>query len=494
MRFSFGGNTLPVQEPPGAAAHPAGTRSLSLSSQSMLYHDSLFDLSGFRPLELPPEADPAEVFSVLQKRNVRTLRLLFLDVHGAIKHLDVPARRFGEALAGEIMFDGSSIAGFARIEESDMLLKPDPATLRLLPWGGADSLTAVAVCDIHRVEGVPFEGDPRYALKRVLQEVREMGYESRIGVEAKFFLFRRTPEGLPTTIPHDLGEYFDPCPPDLAEPVRRDMVRVLEALGFEIEAAHPEVAPGQHEIDFRYDDALATADRVALFKLAIRYVAHRHNLHASFMPKPIRELNGSGMHVHQSLVREGENAFFDAEADKGLSQVMRFYIGGLLRHARGICAVTNPVINSFKRLVPGHEAPINVAWALQNRSAMIRVPGARGRGTRLELRMPDPAANPYLAIAVQIAAGIDGIRNEIEPGEPINKDIWAMSPRERQRLKIDVLPRYLGEALDVMENSRVARTAIGEHIYAFFVQSKRQEWLDYIAEVHPWEVERYLRM
>jgi glutamine synthetase len=460
----------------------------------MLHETSLFDLSGFQPLDLEPDAGTVRVLEHLKEREVRTLRLLFTDVNGALKQLEVPARRFEAAMNGEIMFDGSSVAGFARIEESDMLLHPDPATLRLLPWGYPENRTAVVVCDVYRAPDHPFEGDPRGALKRVLAEVREMGYGSQVGIEAKFFLFRRTPDGQPTTIPHDMGEYFDTCPPDLAQPVRHDMVKVLEALGFEVEAAHPEIAPGQHEIDFRYDDALVTADRMAIFKMVVRYVAHRHDLHASFMPKPIRALNGSGMHVHQSLVRDGQNVFFDEEAHQGLSQVMRFYIGGLLRHARGMCAITNPLINSYKRLVPGHEAPINVAWALQNRSTMIRVPVARGEGTRLELRMPDPAANPYLALAVQIAAGLDGIRNETEPGEPTNKDLWSVSARERQRLRIEVLPRYLGEALDVLETSRVVRSAVGEHVYAYFLQTKRQEWLDYIAEVHPWEVERYLKV
>jgi glutamine synthetase len=452
----------------------------------------LFDVSAFPALDLPGNADERQLHELLRRHDVHYLRLQFTDVPGRAKHIEVPARQFEKALAGDIRFDGSSIAGFARIEESDMLLEPDPSTLRLLPWGDPQRRTAVAVCDVLRSDGSPFDGDPRGALKRVLTELKQQGYASRVGVEAKFFLLRTGREGEPATVPHDRGGYFDPSPADLGAAARRDMVEVLDALGFQVEAAHHEIAPGQHEIDFRYDDALATADRLSLFKTVVRFVAHRHGLFACFMPKPLNGINGSGMHVHQSLERNGRNAFSDPEGRHGLSEVMRLYVGGLLRHARGMCAITNPLVNSFKRLVPGYEAPVHVSWALQNRTALIRVPAPREEGTRLELRMPDPAANPYLALAVQIAAGMDGIREQLDPGEPINKDIWAMGERERSRLRIERLPRHLGEALDVLEEDRVARNALGEHIYGYILQTKRDEWREYIAQVHAWEVERYL--
>jgi glutamine synthetase len=460
----------------------------------MIIEHSLFDLSAHPRLDMPHGAGPEALRDLLRDHGVRFLRLLFTDVLGATKYLEVTEREFDGALAGESMFDGSAVAGFARLEESDMQLRPDPATLRLLPWGGPANRTASLVCDVYRTDGDPFEGDPRGALKRVLHEVDELGFAAKVGIEAKFFLFRRSATGEAVVQPHDSAGYLDPAPADLGVAARRDMVNVLDALGFDVLASHHEIAPGQHEIDFRFDDALATADKLVLFKSVVRQVAHRHGLHATFMPKPMQGINGSGLHFHQSLRAEDSNAFSDPEATQGLSEIMRFYIGGLLKHARGFCAITNPLVNSYKRLVPGYEAPLHVAWALQNRSALIRVPAPRGEATRLELRLPDPAANAYLALAVQLAAGIDGIRNRLEPGEPIHQDIAAMSARERQRLKIARLPRSLVEALDLLEEDRVVRAALGEHIYGYFVQSKRREWRDYTDRVHPWEVEHYLNL
>jgi glutamine synthetase len=452
------------------------------------------DASAFPQIEPLSGATSEEVLALLTEHGVRQLRLQFTDVSGNPKQVEVGARQFERALAGEILFDGSAVPGFARLEESDMQLRPDFATLRLLPWGDPANPTALMICDVYRSEGVPFEGDPRTALKRAEEALGELGFSSRVGIEAKFFLFRQTGDGRPSTVPHDSGGYLDPRPNDLGGAVRRDLIGLLTALGFEVEAAHHEIAPGQQEIVFRYDSALATADRMTVFKLLVRQVANRHGLHASFMPKPLQGVHGSGMHVHQSLLHEGTNAFFDAELESGISETLRFYVGGLLRHARGFCAITNPLVNSYKRLVPNFEAPVNVAWALQNRSALIRVPAARGDRTRVELRMPDPAANPYLALAVQLMAGLDGIRNEIDPGEPVQKEVGTLGLRERQRLRIERLPRSLVEALDLLEQDRVVRAALGEHIYGYYIRSKRAEWREYSNTVHPWEVQRYLEI
>jgi len=453
-----------------------------------------FDVFSHSQPELPRDVGAGRVREVLAEHETRFLQLQFVDIAGNARHVEVTGRQFDRALAGEIMFDGSAVPGFARLEESDMQLRPDFGTLRLLPWSGSSELTASLICDVYRSDGVPFEGDPRSALKRVLQDLAELGFSARVGIETKFFLLRRNSDGGPSTEPQDTAGYLDPLPADKGAAARRNMVGVLEALGFEVEGAHHEIAPGQHEIVFRHADALTTADRMTLFKTVVRQVAQRHGLHATFMPKPIPGVNGSPMHVHQSLWRDDANAFFDPEEENAVSEVMRFYVGGILRHARGFCAITNPLVNSFKRLVAGFEAPVHVAWALQNRSALIRVPAPREERTRMELRMPDPSANPYLALAVQIAAGIDGIRNEVAPGEPVYKDVAMMSARERQRLRIDRLPRSLVEALDVLEQDRVTRAALGEHIYGYFIASKRDEWRDYTNTVHPWEVEQYLHL
>ncbi len=438
-------------------------------------------------------ATKRDILELAKSQNVRFLRLQFSDILGFVKNVEVPTGQFEKALDGEIMFDGSSIEGFVRVEESDMLLKPDLESFRIFPWGEPENRNARIICDVYKSDETPFEGDPRLALKRVLADLAEMGYSSYVGMEAEFFLFQRSADGQPTVTTHDFGGYFDLTPVDLGERARRDIVNILELMGFDVEAAHHEVAPGQHEIDFRYEDALVTADNISTFKFVVRNVALRHGLHATFMPKPIFGQNGSGMHTHQSLFNEEkENAFDDPNGPEGLSDVMLHYIGGLLRHARGYCAVTSPLVNSYKRLVPGYEAPVNVAWSLHNRSPMIRIPSRRGKGTRLELRTPDPAANPYLALAVQIAAGMDGIREKIEPGRPVNKNIWNMSDRERRRLRIDDLPRDLGEALDHLAKNRVIQAALGEHIYTHFMKNKRREWQEYIGQVHEWEVERYL--
>jgi glutamine synthetase len=437
-------------------------------------------------------ADPGTVLKLLQEYNVRFLRLQFIDVMGVLKNVEVPRSQFEKALEGDIMFDGSAIEGFVRVEESDMILRPDYGTFVAFPWSDPENRVARLICDVYTADGEPFAGDPRHVLKRQIEAARKLDYEMMAGAEAEFFLFHRSEDGSPTRETHDAGGYFDLTPVDLGEFARRDIVTSLELMGFEVEASHHEVAPGQHEVDFRYANALTTADHLATFKFVVRNIAFQHGLHATFMPKPIYGQNGSGMHTHQSLFRDGENAFYDEHGGEGMSKIMRWYAAGLLRHGRSMCAVTNPTVNSFKRLVPGYEAPVNVAWSHQNRSPMIRVPARRGKGTRLELRTPDPSANPYLALAVQLAAGLDGVRKKQEPPETIDKNIWALSVRERRRYRIQELPRDLGEAITLLKRSSFVREVLGEHVFQYFIAAKESEWQDYIAQVHEWEIERYL--
>jgi glutamine synthetase len=437
-------------------------------------------------------ASKDDVLDMLHEQGVRFLRLQFTDITGAVKNVEVPDSQFGKALDGDIMFDGSSIEGFVRIEESDMILKPDLDTFAIYPWGDAENRVGRLICDVYTPDEEPFAGDPRNALKRVIAEAKELGYAMMAGAEAEFFLFHRTETGAPTRQTHDAGGYFDLGPVDLGEIARRDIVNMLTAMGFEVEAAHHEVAHGQHEIDFKYEDALVTADHLSTFKFVVKNMAVRHGLHATFMPKPIFGQNGSGMHTHQSLFKGEANAFYDESQDDGISAVMRQYVAGLLSHARSFCAVTNPLVNSYKRLVPGYEAPTNVAWSHRNRSPMVRVPARRGRGTRLELRMPDPSANPYLALAVQLAAGLDGIKNELDAPDPVDKNIWDLTVRQRRRHKIKELPRDLGEAIEEFKKSDLMQETLGEHIFEHFVAAKEQEWADYIAQVHEWEIDRYL--
>ncbi|HEX6058401.1 MAG TPA: type I glutamate--ammonia ligase [Gemmatimonadaceae bacterium] len=433
-----------------------------------------------------------DILELAEAHDVRFLRLQFTDILGINKNVEIPASQFEKALAGDIMFDGSSIEGFVRIEESDMLLAPDFETFQLFPWGEPERRVARLICDINTPDGRPFPGDPRGALKRAIARAAGMGFTMNAGMEAEFFLFKTGPDGQATTSTHDVGSYFDLTPVDLGEDARRAIVDVLEQMGFEVEAAHHEVAHGQHEIDFRYADALTTADNIATFRFAVRHIARQFGMHASFMPKPIYGQNGSGMHTHQSLFRGAENAFWDASAPWELSQTALHYIGGLLKHARAFCAVTNPLVNSYKRLVPGYEAPVNVAWSMRNRSPLLRIPERRGAGTRIENRMPDPAANPYLALCVQLAAGLDGIETQADSREPVDTNIWEMSHRERRRLRIDDLPYDLNEACEELEKSAVIRDALGEHLARHYLEAKRQEWREYITQVSQWELDRYL--
>jgi glutamine synthetase len=439
---------------------------------------------------MAPDARP--ILERCRKEEIRFLRLQFSDILGSNKNVEVPAGQFEKALAGEIAFDGSSIEGFVRIEESDMLLSPDLATFQVFPWKERHGRVARVICDITLPDGSAFSGCPRTTLKRITAQARHEGYTAMLGPEAEFFLFHRDPDGGPTTRTHDRGAYFDLTPFDRGEECRRSIVNVLESMGFEIEAAHHEVAPGQHEIDFKYDEALATADKIATFKLVVRKIASDFDLHATFMPKPIGGIAGSGMHTHQSLFHGARNCFHEPDAERELSSAALHYIGGLLAHAKGMCAVTNPLVNSYKRMRPGYEAPTNVVWSERNRSPLVRVPARRGAGTRVELRMPDPSCNPYLAFAVMIAAGLDGIRNEIDPGPPVNKHICDMSHREKRRLRIDELPEDLRDAVRSMRKDPLIREVLGDHIYNHFVEAKLAAWDDHSAAVHPWEVERYL--
>lgn len=435
-----------------------------------------------------------EVLRVLREEHVEFLRMQFIDITGINKNIEVPRSQFEKAVNGELMFDGSSIEGFVRIEESDMILVPDFETFRILPWTERrHGRVARMICDVHGPDGEPFLGCPRLALKRQVGRAKKLGYSMVVGPEAEFFLFQRNADGDATTETHDAAGYFDLAPIDEGEECRRDIVLALIALGFEVEAAHHEVAPGQHEIDFKYADAISTADSLTTFRFVVRKVAKDHGLHATFMPKPIFGINGSGMHCHQSLFRGDTPAFYEEGADHdGISPLMMSYMAGVLKHARALCAVTNPIVNSYKRLVPGYEAPTHIAWSARNRSPLIRVPARRGIGTRMELRMPDPSCNPYLAFAVMLAAGLDGIENELEAPEPVNKNIYTMSARERGRHKIGQLPGDLSEAIDALEKDTVIREALGDHIFTNFVEAKRSEWHEYIARVHPWELERYL--
>lgn len=438
-------------------------------------------------------AGKRDILELAEQFGVEFLRLQFTDILGINKNVEVPRSQFDKALEGEIMFDGSSIEGFVRIEESDMLLKPDLATFRILPYEDEGGRVARLLCDIYTPDEQPFAGCPRLTLKRQIERAKRLGFTMMAGCEAEFFLFEMGPDGAPTTTTHDSGAYFDLTPVDRGEEIRRVIVEDLELMGFEVEAAHHEVAPGQHEIDFKYADALTAADNIATFRFIVRDVARRHGYLASFMPKPIQGQHGSGMHTHQSLFRgPKDNAFYDPNGQYQLSSVALHYIEGLLQHARGFCAITNPLINSYKRLVPGYEAPVNVAWSMRNRSPLVRIPDRRGLSTRCELRMPDPSANPYLALCVQLAAGLDGVERKLPAREPVNRNIFKMSYRDRRKYRIDELPRDLHEALEFFEKDDVIKAALGEHLTERFLEAKREEVLQYNLQVSKWEIDSYL--
>ncbi len=436
-----------------------------------------------------------DVLALADEQKVRFINLQFTDILGVVKSVAIPVSQLEKALDGQILFDGSSVHGFVRIEESDMLLKPDPATYASFPWLHTDrENTARLICDIYTPNDEPFAGCPRIALKRAIAEAKKLDYRMFAGLEAEFFLFHLDEHGRPTIHTDDQGSYFDLSPVDTGEAARRDMVIALQDLGFEIEAAHHEVAPAQHEIDTRYADALKTADDTVTLKLVIRTVALKHNLHATFMPKPIHGINGSGMHMHQSLFRDNQNAFYDKDGSYQLSDLCRGYLAGLLHHAKGYTAITNPLINSYKRLVPGYEAPVYVAWSERNRSPLIRVPARRGVGTRLELRSPDPSCNPYLALAVTLSAGLDGIKKGLVPPPPVNRNIYEMNEDDRRAYGVGNLPGSIDEAVEELLKDECVCASLGEHIVGRFVDAKRIETDVYRTQVHQWELDQYLRV
>jgi len=440
-----------------------------------------------------PKLSKDDVLRLVAENNVRFIRLQFTDIMGIPKNVSITSKQLEKALNNELMFDGSSIEGFVRIEESDMYLYPDPNTFVIYPWRSTDEGTvARLICDIYNPDGTPFAGDPRYILKRALQEAKDMGYTFNVGPEAEFFLFHTAADGSPTTETHDRAGYFDLSPIDFGENARRDIVLTLEKMGFEIEASHHELAPGQHEIDFKYSDALDIADKIITFKMVVRTIAQRHGLHATFMAKPIFGVAGNGMHLNQSLFKDGQNIFWDKNSPDQLSEPVMHYIAGIIKHARSITAVTNPTVNSYKRLVPGYEAPVYIAWSSRNRSPLIRIPAKRGSSTRIELRNPDPSCNPYLALAVVLMSGLDGIKNRLKPPAPCDRNIYEMTPLERWESGIGSLPGTLQEALEELSRDEVVKAALGPHVLDRYMEAKYREWDDYRTRVHKWEIDRYL--
>ncbi|NLV16174.1 MAG: type I glutamate--ammonia ligase [Syntrophomonadaceae bacterium] len=436
-----------------------------------------------------------DVLKLANEEKIRFIRLQFTDIMGVPKNVSITVDQLEKALDGDLMFDGSSIEGFVRIEESDMYLKPDPDTFSIHPWDtGEDGKVGRLICDVYNSQNEPFHGCPRVNLKKIINEAKAEGFEMNVGPEAEFFMFLKDAHGRPTLETHDKAGYFDLAPVDRGEAARREMVLTLQQMGFEIEASHHEVAPGQHEIDFKYADALTTADRVITFRIVVRTIAQRHGLHATFMPKPIYGIAGSGMHLNISLFKDGQNAFYDPNKENGLSDIAMHFIGGVLKHAAAITAITNPTVNSYKRLVPGYEAPVYIAWSPKNRSPLIRVPTRRGIGTRMELRSPDPTCNPYLALAVVLKTGLDGMKNKTECPASVDKNIFEMDEYAREEAGIESLPGTLREALRELRRDQVVKEAMGPHIYGRFMHAKRTEWDKYRAKVHQWEIDEYLTL
>jgi glutamine synthetase len=436
--------------------------------------------------------DKDEVLRLARENDVKFIRLQFTDLFGALKNIAITIDHLEKALNNQYMFDGSSIDGFVRIEESDMFLYPDPDTFTIFPWRPQSGRVARLVCDIHNPDETAFDGDPRTILKKALKNAADMGYLLNVGPECEFFLFQTDNNGKPTAVTHDNASYFDLGPMDLGEDARRDICLTLEDLGFSVEASHHEVAFGQHEIDFRYDEALRTADNIMTFKLVVKTVAKRHGLAATFMPKPLEGMSGSGMHTNMSLSKNGRNAFNDETDALGLSTIAYSFMAGIMEHIQAITAITNPLVNSYKRLIPGFEAPVYVAWATKNRSPLIRIPAIRGEATRVELRSPDSACNPYLAFAVILEAGLDGIRRNLTPPSPVERNIYDMSSADRIAGGIASLPTNLAEALTALENDTLVLSALGQHTATKFLEAKWKEWKDYETCVHAWELDKYL--
>lgn len=433
----------------------------------------------------------ADILKIAKEKEVRFVRLQFTDILGSIKNVAISVSQLEKALDNQCMFDGSSIEGFVRIEESDMKLHPDYNSFALFPWRENNSVARL-ICDVYKPDGTPFQGSPRQVLKNVLDEAKELGYTFNVGPECEFFLFRNDDQGKPTLQTFDDAGYFDMGPVDPGEDVRRDIVLNLEQMGFEIEASHHECAPGQHEIDFKYGDALTTADRVMTFKLAVKTIAHKHGLHATFMPKPIFGIAGSGMHINISMAKDGKNVFCDESDKNGLSSTAYSFIAGIMEHIKGMTAITNPLVNSYKRLVPEFEAPVYIAWSAQNRSPLIRVPASRGQGIRVELRSADPSANPYLALAVTIAAGLDGVKRGLVPPPAVDGNIYSMSAAQRKKQKIEMLPTSLESAIAELKKDKLICNTLGEHILEKYIEAKELEWLNYKTRISQWEIDEYL--
>ena len=433
-----------------------------------------------------------DIINLVEEEDVEFIRLQFTDILGNLKNVAVTAAQLKKALDNECMFDASSIAGFTDVEDSDMYLYPDLDTLEIFPWRPQQGKVARLICDVYRSDRKPVAGDPRYVLKRALEEAEDMGYTFRVGTECEFFLFHLDENGMPTTITHEKAGYFDVGPVDLGENARRDMVLTLEDMGFVVEASHHDVAPAQHEISFLYDDALATADNIMTFKLAVKTIARRHGLHATFMPKPRYGMNGSGMHINMSLLKDGVNVFADESDGNGLSQTAYAFLGGVMEHMQSMTAVTNPIVNSYKRLVPGFEAPVYIAWSATNRSALIRIPAAAGDAARMELRCPDAAANPYLTLAAILRAGLDGIRRQTAAPASVDCNIFHMSERERRERNIEELPGTLMEAVACMEKDAFMKETLGSHVFEKYIALKKEEWNRYRSQVTDWEINEYL--
>ncbi|WP_102692581.1 type I glutamate--ammonia ligase [Rummeliibacillus pycnus] len=436
-----------------------------------------------------------DIRRLVEEKEVKFIRLQFTDILGTIKNVEIPVSQLEKALDNKMMFDGSSIEGFVRIEESDMYLYPDLDTFIVFPWTTGKGTVCRFICDVYKADGTPFEGDPRNNLRRILGRMEKMGFTSfNLGPEPEFFLFKLDEDGEPTLELNDHGGYFDLAPTDLGENCRRDIVLELEEMGFEIEASHHEVAPGQHEIDFKYANAIEACDNIQTFKLVVKTIARKHGLHATFMPKPLFGVNGSGMHCNVSLFKGKENAFYDESADLQLSETAFQFMAGVLNHVKGFTAVTNPTVNSYKRLVPGYEAPCYIAWSAQNRSPLIRIPASRGLSTRIEVRSVDPAANPYLAMAVILEAGLNGIEQQLTPPAAVDRNIYVMNAEERAEAGIGNLPANLNDALAALAEDKVIQEALGSHIYANFREAKEIEFDMFRTQVHQWERDQYMKM
>ncbi len=432
------------------------------------------------------------IMKLVEEEDVEFIRLQFTDIFGMMKNMAVTSGQLQNAIEHGCLFDGAAVDGLARPEESDMYLKPDLDTMAVFPWRPQQGKVARLICDVMKPDGRPSEGDSRYILKKVIREAKDLGYTFNVGPECEFFLFHTDNDGLPTRVTHEQAGYFDLSPLDLGENARRDIILNLEEMGFEIESSHHEIAPAQHEIDFKYGDALKTADNIMTFKLAVKSIAKQHGLHATFMPKPKSGWNGSGMHTHMSLSKNGINIFEDSEDENGLSREAYYFIAGIMKHIRGMSLILNPVVNSYKRLIPGYDAPVYISWSRINRTPLIRIPAAKGHGTRIELRSPDPACNPYLALALCLAAGLDGISNQLVCPPPVNRNQYQMTEKEVESLGIERLPGNLHEAVREFQKDEFVQSVLGKHISEQYIELKLKEWRQYEAEVTDWEIQKYL--